>query len=191
MKKKIREIGEARKLDFREEEVIVHIQGKPIEMAKLLKRLIEEEGISLTQAAKRIGISKATASKLLNVYENLLPELVEKVEKGEIGWAKAYYLSRLPSEKQKQYLDKIEEGESVKVEEIVEEVKKELLEVEEFERISWEAPIEEKKYTVKALDSEGNTINQLDSTSKTEAIAFIESNLEVEKVAKIILEVEE
>lgn len=67
----------------------------PSERCKALGEIIAETGWTLTEACKQIGISQSMGSKLAAISK-LVPELVAKVDAGELDFEKAYIISAEP-----------------------------------------------------------------------------------------------
>jgi len=124
----IKEIGEAKRI---EETYLVHIRGHPLEEAELIKYLIAK-GYKQSEVAKMLGYSsQGQVSKRLRLLR-LIPELQERVKNGELRVSTAYELSKLPEEKQKEFLGQeyvtLKEAQQAKREFIVTQELEELLE---------------------------------------------------------------
>jgi ParB-like chromosome segregation protein Spo0J len=102
---KVTEIGKAEKIDLKADlsEFVVHIRGSPAEEAILIKRLIEEEGKTQTEAGRMIGLTQGAVSKRLFILENLIPALFKMLREGKIGPNTAYHLAKLAKEKQEEF----------------------------------------------------------------------------------------
>ena len=125
---RIKEIGEVRDIEriYR-----VHIRGHPLEEAELIKYLMDK-GYKQGEIAKMLGYqSQGQVSKRLSLL-NLIPELRERVRKGELRVSTAYELSKLPESKQKEFLNQeyitLEEARQAKRNFIITQELEELLE---------------------------------------------------------------
>ena len=124
----IKEIGIAKEI---ERVFLVHIRGHPLEEAELIKYLMDK-GYRQGEIAKMLGYqSQGQVSKRLSLL-NLIPELRERVRKGELRVSTAYELSKLPESKQKEFLKQeyitLEEARQAKREFIITQELEELLE---------------------------------------------------------------
>ena len=100
----IKEIGEAKSI----EDWIVHVRGNPLKEAELIQYLLStknEEGKDRTQheVAKMMSLSQGGVSKRLRLL-NLIPELQNRVLNAELLPSTAYQISRLPQNKQREFL---------------------------------------------------------------------------------------
>lgn len=54
---------------------------QPVHPGKLIKHSIEASGLSLTDAAKRLGVTRQTLSRVINGRTSLSPEMAVRVSK--------------------------------------------------------------------------------------------------------------
>jgi antitoxin HigA-1 len=54
---------------------------QPVHPGKLVKHSIEASGLSLTDAAKRLGVTRQTLSRVINGRTSLSPEMAVRVSK--------------------------------------------------------------------------------------------------------------
>lgn len=54
---------------------------RPVHPGKLIKHSIEASGLSLTDAAKRLGVTRQTLSRVINGRTSLSPEMAVRVSK--------------------------------------------------------------------------------------------------------------
>ena len=76
-----------------------HMRGKskPTELYRVLKWLVEEQGLSLDEVAKRTGYRRDYLERLLSL-SRLIPAAWEALDEGLIRVGHAYELARLPNE---------------------------------------------------------------------------------------------
>ncbi|MDE1854322.1 MAG: hypothetical protein KGI38_11335 [Thaumarchaeota archaeon] len=95
------EIGEAKKVETVDLEAIVHVRGNAALEADLIRRL-QDEGKGQAEIGKMMGLSQGAVSKRLALF-NLIPQLLAKLRKGEIGANVAYRLAKLPKAEQAKF----------------------------------------------------------------------------------------
>ena len=54
---------------------------KPVHPGKLVKRSIEASGLNVTEAAKGLGVTRQTLSRLINTKTSLSPEMAIRASK--------------------------------------------------------------------------------------------------------------
>jgi len=95
-----KEIGSLKEI----EEYLVHIEGRPIQQAKMIKDLLDR-GWTQRRISEATGWSPPLISSKLKLL-NLIPELQERAEKGDIIPSVAWSLSCLPPDVQRKYARK-------------------------------------------------------------------------------------
>jgi len=100
----LEEIGNAKTIM---EKWLLHHSGNPMSEALMLKELseltVENKPLTQNQIKDLTGFSQAQISKRLRLL-SLIPELQDRVLNWEMCSSTAYQLSRLPPEKQKEFL---------------------------------------------------------------------------------------
>ena len=97
----IKEIGEAREII---QKYLLHKSGSPYEEALMLKELIDL-GLSQKEIKELTGFSQSQISKKLSLL-SLVPELQERLRKGELRFSAAYELTKLPPKVQREFAKK-------------------------------------------------------------------------------------
>ena len=100
-KSKTVEIGEEAHIDTETKKYLIHIRGSPALEALAIRDLIKK-GWNQPTIAKAMKLSQSQISKRLSLFK-LIPELFSRLKKGEIRSSTAFVLSKLPTERQKQY----------------------------------------------------------------------------------------
>lgn len=97
------EVGKLKEIDSKDVKWLYHKSGSPIEEAYMIKRLMDEDGLTQSEVAGKLEISQGQVSKRLRLF-SLLPQFQDKLRRGELRPSTAYALSRLPLERQKDFL---------------------------------------------------------------------------------------
>jgi len=95
-----KEIGSLKRI----EKYLLHLEGKPIEQAKMIQDLLNK-GYTQQKISKVTGWPQSMISLKLKLL-NLIPELQEKAESGDIIPSTAWALSCLPPKRQRKYAKK-------------------------------------------------------------------------------------
>lgn len=98
---KYEEIGEAKKVETVDLEAVVHVRGNAALEADLIRRL-QDEGKGQAEIGHLMGLSQGAVSKRLALF-GLIPKLLERLRKGEIGANVAYRLAKLPKAEQAKF----------------------------------------------------------------------------------------
>ena len=98
---KYEEIGEAKKVETVDLEAVVHVRGNAGLEADLIRRL-QDDGKGQAEIGRLMGLSQGAVSKRLALF-GLIPKLLERLRKGEIGANVAYRLAKLPKAEQAKF----------------------------------------------------------------------------------------
>ena len=78
-------------------------ETKPIDFAKAVMQMMETEGLSLADVAKRLQCTPIWLAERIDLLK-LHPSIQEKLTAGELPLTNAYALSKIPFEAQLEYL---------------------------------------------------------------------------------------
>jgi hypothetical protein len=95
------EIGKANDVEAGKITTRIHIRGNPGKEAELIRDL-SNAGWTQDKIAEEMGLSQAGVARRQSLLE-LIPELFERLKKGELRPTAAYPLSRMPVQTQKKY----------------------------------------------------------------------------------------
>jgi len=127
----LREIGEAREIIQR---YLLHKSGSPYEEALMLKELIDL-GLTQNEIKELTGFSQSQISKKLRLL-TLIPELQEKLRRGELRFSTAYELTKLSEDKQREFSKR----KRIYLKDVVEALREQAITEEVLDLV--EAPIE-------------------------------------------------
>ncbi len=65
----------------------------PAHPGRILRQSCATEGLSITKAARKLGVARVTFSRLINGQSGISPEMALKLE--AIGWSNADFWMRL------------------------------------------------------------------------------------------------
>jgi len=85
---------------------------RAIVAAKIAAKSPKRPSVATEEAAQQLGVSRRSVSRAMEAHEKAIPEVIEKMEKGEVSVNEAAKVSRLPKEKQKAAVEKVESGEA-------------------------------------------------------------------------------
>jgi len=84
---------------------LVHIEADPVRKGLLIKELHERHGMKLVEISRRTNWSLPWISELYRVARELIPELLERVLRGELKATVGVELSKLPPDVQRRFIE--------------------------------------------------------------------------------------
>lgn len=108
------EIGSTSNLTIADRDYLLHITGRPVEVAKIIKKIMADKGLNQSKAAEYLRengfpITQAQISRLLSILK-LEPELLGLLKSGEMGDHAAFELTKIPKERRRELIRRVQSG---------------------------------------------------------------------------------